>query len=388
MACGRREGRTAMSINGKQHKKVLLVANVVKEHVLKFHVPTIRLMRERGWTVDVAASGEEEVPCCSRQIHGVWKRSPFTPDTLKGILQLRREIDQGDYDIVYCHTPVGALVARLAAMKARKHGTKVVYFAHGFHFFKGAPLINWLVYFPIEWILACVTDLLIATNEEDYDRIKRLFPRNTAKTMLPSLGVNFDRLKVEDPQRERRIRREEWNIPQDALVLVYVAELIPNKNQEMLLKTLAEVRKVKKDARLLLVGPDHADGKYQALAAQMGLSDAVIFTGWRSDIGECLHAADICTASSIREGFGMNVVEAMYCGLPVVATDNRGHVSVIRDGENGFLVPVGDHEKMAQRVLELADNVQLRKQFAKADITQYGIDVVPGRICDVLLQVK
>jgi len=169
---------------------------------------------------------------------------------------------------------------------------------------------------------------------------------------------------------------------------VYVAELIPNKNQEMLLKMLAEVRKARKDAYLLLVGPDHADGKYQALAKQMGLGDAVIFTGWRSDIGECLHAADICTASSIREGFGMNVVEAMYCGLPVVATDNRGHVSVIRDGENGFLVRVGDYEKMARRVIELSENAKLRAQFAKTDVAQYGSDVVPGKICDVLMQVK
>lgn len=378
-----------MSTNeAERHLKVLLVANVVKEHVLKFHVPTIRLMRERGWTVDVAASGGEEVPCCNRQIRGVWKRSPFTLDTLKGILQLRRIIDEGDYDIVYCHTPVGALVARLAAMKARKHRTKVVYFAHGFHFFKGAPLVNWLVYFPVEWVLARVTDLLIATNEEDYDRIRRLFPKKTAKTLLPSLGVNFDRLKVENPEASRKLLREEWNIPEDALVLVYVAELIPNKNQEMLLKTLAEVRKKRKNAYLLLVGPDHADGKYQALAKQMGLEDAVVFTGWRSDIGACLHAADICTASSIREGFGMNVIEAMYCGLPVVATDNRGHVSVIRDGENGFLVHVGDYEKMAQRVLELSADAQLREKFAQAEIAQYGTDVVPGRICDVLMQVK
>jgi len=375
-------------MEAEQSRRVLLVANVVKEHVLKFHVPTIRLMRERGWTVDVAASGEEEVPYCNRQIHGVWKRSPFTLDTLKGIRQLRREIDQGDYDIVYCHTPVGALVARLAAMKARKHGTKVVYFAHGFHFFKGAPLLNWLVYFPIEWMLACVTDLLIATNEEDYERIRRWFPRKPEKTMLPSLGVNFERLSVVEPAAARSALRAEWGIPQDALVLVYVAELIPNKNQEMLLKMLAEVRKARKDAYLLLVGPDHADGKYQALAKQMGLGDAVIFTGWRSDIGECLHAADICTASSIREGFGMNVVEAMYCGLPVVATDNRGHVSVIRDGENGFLVRVGDYEKMARRVIELSENAKLRAQFAKTDVAQYGSDVVPGKICDVLMQVK
>ena len=150
-----------------QPKKLLLVANVVKEHVLKFHVPTIKALKARGWTVDVAASGEEDVPCCDRQIRGVWKRSPFTPDTLRGVRQLRRLLDEEHYDIVYCHTPVGALVARLAAIPARRRGTKVVYFAHGFHFFTGAPLINWLLFYPIQWLLAHVTDLLITLNDED-----------------------------------------------------------------------------------------------------------------------------------------------------------------------------------------------------------------------------
>ena len=103
-----------------QPKKLLLVANVVKEHVLKFHVPTIKALKAQGWTVDVAASGEEDVPYCDRQIRGVWKRSPFTLDTLRGVRQLRRLLEEEHYDIVYCHTPVGALVARLAALGARK----------------------------------------------------------------------------------------------------------------------------------------------------------------------------------------------------------------------------------------------------------------------------
>ena len=127
--------------------------------------------------MDVAASGMEDVPYCDRQIRGVWKRSPFTLDTLRGVCQLRRVIEEGQYDIVYCHTPVGALVARLAAAKARKKGTKVVYFAHGFHFFSGAPLLNWLLFYPIERVLAYCTDLLITLNDEDYARAKRCFPK-------------------------------------------------------------------------------------------------------------------------------------------------------------------------------------------------------------------
>ena len=241
-------------------KKLLLVANVVKEHVLKFHVPTIKALKARGWTVDVAASGEEDVPCCDHQIRGVWKRSPFTPDTLRGVRQLRRLLDEEHYDIVYCHTPVGALVARLAAMSARRRGTKVVYFAHGFHFFTGAPLVNWLLFFPIEWLLAHVTDLLITLNDEDEARARRLFPKRLPVVRVNGVGVDFARLEVEDAAEARKRLRSEWGIPQDALVLIYVAELIRNKNQRMLFEALQKIKETHPDTYLVLVGPDHADG--------------------------------------------------------------------------------------------------------------------------------
>lgn len=368
-------------------KKVLLVANVVKEHVLKFHVPTIRYLKEQGWTVDVAASGEETVPYCDKQIRGVWKRSPFTIDTLRGVRQLKGIIDEGDYDIVYCHTPVGALVARLAARNARAKGTKVVYFAHGFHFFKGAPLINWLLFYPVEKILAHCTDLLITLNDEDYIRAQKRFPKNLPVEQVPGVGVEFSRLDVDDPALCRKRLRRQWGIADDALVLIYVAELIRNKNQQMLLDMLKKVKEKHTDTYLVLVGPDHADGHYQRLARQMGVADSVVFTGWRSDIGACLRAADIVVASSLREGLALNIVEAMYCGLPVVATDNRGHVPILRDGENGFLVHVNDSQKMAQRVLEIAENPQLKEKLTRADVSGFSAQAVSERIYEILKRV-
>ena len=371
-----------------QPKKLLLVANVVKEHVLKFHVPTIKALKAQGWTVDVAASGEEDVPCCDRQIRGVWKRSPFTPDTLRGVRQLRRLLDEEHYDIVYCHTPVGALVARLAALGARKRGTKVVYFAHGFHFFTGAPLVNWLLFFPIEWLLAHVTDLLITLNDEDEERARRLFPKRLPVVRVNGVGVDFSRLEVDDAAAARKRLRSEWGVPQDALVLIYVAELIRNKNQKMLFEALQKIKETHTDTYLVLVGPDHAEGFYQRLAQQMGVADSVVFTLWRSDIGACLRTADIAVASSLREGLALNIVEAMYCGLPVVATDNRGHVPIIRDGENGFLVHIGDSETMARRVIEIADDPQLRARLTHGDVSRYGAEAVSAQLCDILSEVE
>ena len=368
-------------------KKLLLVANVVKEHVLKFHVPTIKALKAQGWTVDVAASGEEDVPNCDHQIRGVWKRSPFTPDTLRGVRQLRRLLKEEHYDIVYCHTPVGALVARLAAMSARRRGTKVVYFAHGFHFFTGAPLVNWLLFFPIEWLLAHVTDLLITLNDEDEARARRLFPKRLPVVRVDGVGVDFSRLEVEDAAAARKRLRSEWGVPQDALVLIYVAELIRNKNQKMLFEALQKIKETHPDTYLVLVGPDHADGSFQRLAQQMGGADSVVFTLWRRDVGACLRAADIAVASSLREGLALNIVEAMYCGLPVVATDNRGHMPIIRDGENGFLVHIGDSETMARRVIEIADDPQLRARLTHGDVSRYSAEAVTARLCEILGEV-
>ena len=154
-------------------KKILFVANVAKEHILKFHIPTIQCFKNHGWQVDVACSGEDDVPYCDTQFHTCWKRSPFTLQTFRGIRELKGILASTHYDIIYCHTPVGGLVARMAAKAARKSGSKVLYFAHGLHFFKGAPLKNWLIYYPAELLCSYFTDVLITMNIEDYNLAKR-----------------------------------------------------------------------------------------------------------------------------------------------------------------------------------------------------------------------
>lgn len=127
-------------------KKILIVANVAKEHILKFHVPLIHMLKESGWTVHVACAGEEEIPYCDQQWRMVYERNPLRFATLRGIVQLRRILKREKYDLVHCHTPTGGVVARLAAL-GLKDRPIVVYTVHGFHFYKGAPLVNWLVFF-------------------------------------------------------------------------------------------------------------------------------------------------------------------------------------------------------------------------------------------------
>ena len=339
-------------------KKILFVANVAKEHIIKFHIPSIDKFKSAGWQVDVACSGEEKVPFCDNQFVTSWKRSPFNLNIFKGIHELKNIIERSEYDVVYCHTPVGGVVARLASLKARKRGTRVVYFAHGFHFYKGAPLVNWLIYYPIEKILAKFTDAVITINDEDFKNAKQ---KLKVKEVYKINGIGIKTAAFSEFSKDvSRIKiREELNIPQNANVLIYLAELIPNKNQGMLLDTLKNVLKKHKNTFLLLVGPDHNDGKFQKYSETLGVVENVRFTGWRADKSELYSAADICVASSIREGFGINLVEALASGLPVVATYNRGHSTIIRDGIEGYLVNIGDSVEMAQKVCQIIENNQL-----------------------------
>lgn len=373
-------------IHEEKQSKILFVANVAKEHILKFHVPTIRMLADEGWIVDVACSGEDEVPYCNRQFRMSYKRSPFNLALFRGISELKKIINDGEYDIIYCHTPVGGLAARLAARKARKRGTKVVYFAHGYHFFKGAPKVNWLIYYTIEKVMSYITDGIILINREDYELTKKRFRRPRAH-LVDGVGVDTSRLDVTDAAAQRARYRKELRIPENATVLIYLAELVPNKNQTFLMRVLKRVMLKRNDVYLVLAGFDHTDGEFERYAERIGVERRVKILGWREDVGALCNMADICTATSVREGFGLNLVEAMYCGLPVIASRNRGHETIIRDGENGFLVDLGDEAAYADRILTLADDMELRDKFileGKKESGKYSAEAVLHDLREIL----
>lgn len=365
-----------------EKKKILFVANVAKEHINKFHIPTIEFFKAQGWQVDVACSGDDEVPGCDHRFYGKWKRSPFQAGTFFGVIQLIKILKKTSYDVVYCHTPVGGLVARLAVMFL-KNKPKIVYFAHGFHFYKGCPRKYWFTIYPIERILANNTDLLITLNYEDYELAKKKIAKKAKIVFSPGVGVNFSKLVVNDKTNMRSLYRNKFKLNNEIL-LIYIAELIENKNQGMLIEVLKKLTEKRNDIVLVLVGPDHANGYYQNMAKRLGLSEKIIFTGWRNDIGELLNMSDIYVASSVREGFGINLIEAMFLGLPVVAVNNRGHKTIIKDGENGFLVNLNDIDTMAARILEIIENPSIKEQFSQFNVDKYDAKRIAKNIyCEI-----
>ena len=153
-------------------KKVLFLSNTA--NFSKFDRPYMRWFKERGWQVDYCSLGEERVLDCDNQYSICIARSPFSFKNLRGLRELKKLLSENQYDILHCHTPMGGVIGRIAAKKLWKEGKiKVIYTAHGFHFYKGAPLLNWLVYFPIEWVCSFFTDTLITINQEDYTFAKK-----------------------------------------------------------------------------------------------------------------------------------------------------------------------------------------------------------------------
>ncbi len=365
-------------------KKILLVANVAKEHVLKFHIPTICALAKDGWVVDVACSADAEIPQCHKCWDMKYKRNPISIHTFEGVLQLRKILANEGYDVVYCHTPTGGMVARLAvAGLGRKPA--VIYLAHGFHFFDGAPRKNWLVYFPMEKFLAKWTDYLITINQEDFSFAQKEKMYKKGIYQIPGIGVDVSKLASADAGDCRQRIRSELGVLQSDFVLIYVAELIKNKNQGKLIDVVEKLQQKGKDVKLVLVGPDHNNGAFQNYAVQKRLGDKVIFTGWRNDVRELLHAADLCVASSVREGFGLNLVEAMACGLPVVAFNNRGHREIVINGQNGFLVQQGAVDDMVsciETIMASTDNFY--SSNAKESAKYFDVHGVTGKLVSII----
>lgn len=356
-------------------RRLLLVANVSKEHIRKFHIPLIAMLKEDGWTVDVSCRLDEPVPEADHAYDLPCDRNPFkggiskSVDILKGILRKNR------YDVLLCNTVVGAMVARLAADSFRKNGLKVIYLNHGLHFFPGASVTRWAMGYPVEKFLASKTDVMITINETDCSTARK-YLKIPVVEKCPGMGVDLDRFRAAALSVEERAdRREALGIAPDDYVLIYVAEIIANKNQKMLLDAFEIVRKTVPNAKLVLVGPEHDDGKLRAMVKSKNLQNEILLLGWRSDVPTLLHLADVYVASSKSEGLGLNLIEAMACDLPVIAANNRGHAETVIHEETGYLVDIDDHESMASYILQLHDNpaqAEAITQRAQMHIEKFG----------------
>jgi len=317
-------------------KKVLFVATVVQKHINVFHLPFLKMFQEEGYTTYVAAANDTNeqnvnIPYCDHYVEISFKRNPFHPGNIKAYLKLKKLICDNDFEIIHCHTPVGGVLGRLAASKARRNGTRVFYTAHGFHFYKEAPLKNWLIYYPIEWLCAHFTDVLITINKEDYALAKKHMHAKHVE-YVPGVGVDVE--KFANVQVDRSAKRRELGIPEDAFLLLSVGELNENKNHQIVIKALAELKNP--NIHYAIAGKGDLHDYLIGLAYSLGVASQVHLLGYRSDVAELYKSSDIYVLPSIREGLNVSIMEAMASGLPVVCSVARGNTDLI--DENGGAV--------------------------------------------------
>lgn len=337
-------------------KKVLFVATLVKNHLMEFHIPYLKLFKEQGWKTLVAAKNDYDdpadccIPYCDDFYDTPFCRAPLRVGNLKAWWQIRGLLKKEPVELIHCHTPMGGLTARLAAMPHRKRGLKVIYTAHGFHFYKGAPLLNWLMYFTAEWVLAPLTDVLITINQEDYQRAKRLLK---AKRIEYIPGVGIDTAAFRGREAQAQALRKELNLPHDATVLLSVGDLNKNKNHMAVLTALSRMED--KNYVYLVCGRGDWKDKLESYAASLGLSDRVRFLGYRDDVVDFYALADLFVFPSFREGLSVSVMEAMASGLPVACSRIRGNTDLVEEGINGFLFDPAQPDTIAAAVRTLAD---------------------------------
>lgn len=330
-------------------KKVLFTATV-DSHILQFHLPFLKKFKEKGYEVHVATNGNEEIPYCDVKHIVCFERSPFKLNNLKAIKQLRKICDEEKFDIIHCHTPMGSVVTRLAAKKARKkYHTRVIYTAHGFHFFKGAPLLNWLLFYPVEKWLAKYTDTLILINQEDYDLAKKKFSRRCYDIQyVPGVGIDEAKFNFKMTDKEKHDIRDSLGLKDEDFIMIYPAELSKRKRQLWLINSISNLLQKNKNIHLLLPGKDSLNGKCNELVKSLNLDEQIHLLGYRNDIPKLLKISDIALSSANQEGLPVNIMEAMYIGLPIVASNCRGNRDLVLDNQNGFLVDLDDSDRFAE----------------------------------------
>lgn len=346
-------------------KKVLYVATVLS-HICQFHLPYLKMFKEQGYEVHVAARDNLaeknglQLQYADQHFEIPFQRSPFSPKNITSYKQLKKLIDKEQYDLIICNTPVGGIVTRMAAKKARKKGTKVVYIAHGFHFYKGAPKKNWLVYYPIEKYFAKKCDIVVTITNEDYELALKKFKT----TVVRMHGVGVDGVRhCAISNEEKTILRNELHIKEIDFICLCTGELNENKNQKSLIQLVPQLQKRIPNFRLWLAGNGPLKEELETEIQRLGLQNCVKLLGYQPVIERYVRASDVVLSASKREGLPFNIIEAMLAKRPVVASINRGHRELISDGENGFMT--NDQTKFVEDIIKLYQDKALYEKIAE-----------------------
>lgn len=353
-------------------KKVLMVATV-PSMIGQFNMNNIQILLDMGYEVHVACNFEDRsvwntarveefkqqlMQMNVKAIQIEFARTPYDiPKLMKVYHKLRKLICEQSYAGLHCHTPVAGMIARFAALGTE---TRVIYTAHGFHFFKGAPLKNWLLYYPIEKICSYMTDTLIVINQEDYALAQKKM-RAKKVAYIPGVGVDLKRFSSDSI--DRQVVRRNLGIPNNGFMLLSVGELNKNKNHQIVIRALAEIRN--SNIYYCIAGQGSQQEIYEKLIEECHLLENVFLLGQRSDVPVLCHVADCFVHPSFREGLGIAPLEGMACGLPLISSYLHGIKDYTEDGVSGCCVDPNSLEEMVNAIRKMYENPTFRQNCAK-----------------------
>lgn len=321
-----------------------------------------------------------------------FQRSPKSKKNVDAYKQLKTLLNREYYDVIICNTPVVGVMTRLAAKETRKRGTKVVYIPHGYHFCKGSSIKSWLAFYPIEKILANhYTDYIITIAQEDYELTKKKFKPRVEH--IYGVGVDPKRYHPSMPDEQSRLRQKEGLLPNE-YVISCTKELMFDNNQKTIISAINIVKDSIPSIKLLLAGNGPDEDKLKHQISELKLNDKVFLLGYRTDMETIIPAVDIVVSCSYREGMPLNIIEAMLCKKPIIASHNRGHDELIEDGKSGFLIDALDANQLAEKILFLYNNPAIAKQFGKEAYIKaqnYTVESVANqmvRIIDSIIKEK
>lgn len=317
-----------------------------------------------------------------RLVHIDLNRSPYSTKNFKAYRQILDFIKKEKIDYIHCNTPVGGLLGRLAGEKCNVK--KILYQAHGFHFYDGAPMKNWLIYYPIEKWLAKKTDSIIAINKEDYERAKNFKLRNNGSVYYVP-GVGMDLKQYETPKEVRITKRNELCLKETDFALISMGDLIKRKNYAIAIEAIAKVKNTRVHYFICGNGPEEAN--LRELTKKLGVEKQVHFLGYRSDIKELLKASDAFLFTSKQEGLARSLMEAMASGLPCIVSKIRGNTDLVSNNINGYLCDnVNEYADSITKLIESPDNIEQFINMSLNKIRDFSIEKVENCLYDIYLK--
>lgn len=343
--------------------KILYVTTI--SETMRFFPEHIKMLQRDGHTVELACNCIEPYHDKVRNLqcktyHIPFSRSIYSRDNLKALKEIEKLVEKGMYDVVHTHTPNASAIVRFACRRLRKKGLKIFYTAHGFHFYKGAPIKNWLLFFPVEWLCSHWTDVLITINHEDYAFAKRHMKAQRVE-YVPGIGIDLK--KFQGAAVNRKAKREELGIAQDDILVFSVGELNHNKNHEVIIRSVAELKD--KRVHYAIAGQGVLYDDLRDLAEKLNIQEQIHLLGYQNEIVQLYQCVDLYILPSIREGLNVSLMEAMASGLPVVCSKIRGNTDLIADGKGGFLCRPDNQEDFERAIRKIYKDKELLSKMGE-----------------------